>query len=223
MTATPSAGFGPPTAFTTLSGMRSANVTWHQGSVVRRQRWEALGRSGATIWLTGLHAAGKSTLAAAVEARLLEQGRPAYRLDGTTARQGVCSDLGWSSEDRRENNRRLSELARLFADAGTVAIVAAVSPFASARDAARLLHENDAIPFVEVYVNTPLEICVARDPRGVYKRAAAGETIGLPGIGQPYEPPTAAELEITPGMTTEQAVGQIMAALHERAPAVTRG
>ncbi|MDW5597488.1 adenylyl-sulfate kinase [Conexibacter stalactiti] len=200
--------------------MRSANVTWHQGSVERRQRWEALGRSGATIWLTGLHAAGKSTLAVALEAHLLEAGRPAYRLDGTTARQGVCSDLGYSGEDRRENNRRLAELARLFADAGTVAIVAAVSPFAAGREAGRALHENDGIPFIEVYVNTPLATCVERDPRGVYRRAAAGHSTGLPGIDQPYEPPTAAEVEVAPSTTTAQAVELVAAALHERVGAI---
>jgi adenylyl-sulfate kinase len=200
--------------------MRSTNVTWHQGSVERAQRWEALGRSGATIWLTGLHAAGKSTIAAALEARLLEAGRPAYRLDGTTARQGVCSDLGYSGEDRRENNRRLAELARLFADAGTVAIVAAVSPFAAGRDAARALHENDGIPFVEVYVDTPVETCVARDPRGVYRRAAEEPRSGLPGLGQPYEPPTAAEVTVAPPTTTAQAVELIAAALQERVGAI---
>lgn len=200
--------------------MRSDNVTWHEAGVTRRERWEALGRTGATIWLTGLPAAGKSPLAEAVETTLLQAGRAAYRLDGTTMRQGVCSDLGYTGEDRRENNRRLAELARLFADAGTVAIVAAVSPFAEVRRAAREVHERDGIPFVEVFVNTPLAVCVERDPNGTYRRALDRRLSDVPGIDHIYEPPQAPEVEVTPELPTSQAVELISAALAERATAL---
>jgi len=199
--------------------MRSANVVWHEGSLSREERWGALGRSGATVWLTGLPAAGKSELAEALEASLLRAGRAAYRLDSTTMRQGVCSDLGYGAEDRRENNRRLAELAKLFADAGTVAIVAAVSPFADGRQAARDAHERDGLAFVEVFVNTPLADCVARDPYGTYRRAREQAT-GAPGIDELYEPPAAPDVEITPDVATRQAVDRIADALVARTRAV---
>ncbi|MBB4663097.1 adenylyl-sulfate kinase [Conexibacter arvalis] len=197
--------------------MRSANVVWHEGSLTREERWSALGRGGATVWLTGLPAAGKSELAEALEASLLRAGRAAYRLDSTTMRQGVCSDLGYGAEDRRENNRRLAELAKLFADAGTIAIVAAVSPFADGRQAARDAHERDGLAFVEVFVNTPLADCVARDPYGTYRRAREQATPEAPGIDALYEPPAAADVEVTPDLTTEQAVDRVADALLARA------
>lgn len=197
--------------------MRSANVVWHEGSLSREERWGALGRSGATIWLTGLPAAGKSELAESLEAALLRGGRASYRLDGTTMRQGVCSDLGYSPEDRRENNRRLAELAKLFADAGTIAIVAAVSPFADGRQAARDVHERDRLPFVEVFVNTPLADCVARDPYGTYRRAREQAAPDVPGIDELYERPTAPDVEVTPDVTTRQAIDRIADALAQRA------
>ena len=193
--------------------MRSANVVWHEGAVSREGRWRSLRRTGATIWLTGLPAAGKSTLADALERSLLERGRATYRLDATAMRDGVCADLGYTAAERRENNRRLAELARLFADAGTVAIVAAVSPFAAGRDAARELHERDGLPFVEVWVNTPLALCSERDPYGVYRAVADRTLSDVPGVDLPYEPPSAPEVEVTPAQTTAQAVEQVTAAL----------
>lgn len=193
--------------------MRSANVVWHEGAVSRESRWRSLRRTGATIWLTGLPAAGKSTLADALERALLERRRATYRLDATAMRAGVCADLGYTAPERRENNRRLAELARLFADAGTIAIVAAVSPFAAGREAARELHERDGLPFVEVWVNTPLAVCSERDPYGVYRAVAAHALTDVPGVDLPYEPPSAPEVEITPAQTTAQAVEQVRAAL----------
>lgn len=197
----------------------SANVTWHTGVVDRRQRWDSLGHRGATIWFTGLPASGKSTVAAAVEARLVSDGRPAYRLDGDNLRHGVCGDLGFSAEDRDRNVRRTAEVARLFADAGMVALVSVVSPYAEARRAARELHERDGLRFVEVFVNTPIEECERRDPKGLYARARAGKLKGFTGIDDPYEQPLAPDVELC-SVDVELAVGLVLDALEAlRGPA----
>lgn len=188
------------------------DVTWDVGILEREERWEALGQRGATLWLTGLPAAGKSTVAAAIEARLVRGARAAYRLDGDNLRHGVCGDLGFSAEDRAENVRRIAEVARLFADAGVVAIVSAVSPYAADRDAARALHARCGIPFIEVFVNTPVEECSRRDPKGLYAKARAGELHGLTGIDAPYEPPPAPEVELTGG-DVESAAAAVLEAL----------
>ena len=148
------------------------------------------------MWFTGLPASGKSTISAAVEAQLVRSGRPAYRLDGDNLRHGVCGDLGFSAEDRDRNVRRTAEVARLFADAGVVAIVSVVSPYALARAFARELHEREGLRFIEVYVNTPLEVCEARDPKGLYARARAGHLHGFTGVDDPYEPPVAPDVEL---------------------------
>jgi adenylyl-sulfate kinase len=178
----------------------SPNVTKYEGRLARRQRWDALGASGATVWFTGLPASGKSTLAAALEERLVDSGRWAYMLDGDNLRHGMCGDLGFSAGDRKTNIGRVGELAALFADAGAVAIVALVSPFAEERGKVRERHSCDGLPFVEVFVDTPLETCIARDPKGLYARARAGELQGLTGIDDPYEPPAGPDLRITPDM-----------------------
>ncbi len=193
--------------------MTSANVTWHEGAVGREERWEALGTRGATLWFTGLPASGKSTIASAVEAKLVRAGRSAYRLDGDNLRHGVCGDLGFSAEDREENVRRTAEVARLLADAGAVAIVSVVSPFAAGRQAARELHERDGIPFAEIFVNTPVEECMRRDPKGLYKRAMAGELTGMTGVDAPYEAPLSPDLELSGNSPVEAAVDQVIALL----------
>jgi len=190
----------------------SANVTWHPGALDRRQRWESIGLRGATIWFTGLPASGKSTVASAVEERLLRDGRPAYRLDGDNLRHGVCGDLGFTAEDRDRNVRRTAEVARLFADAGVVALVSVVSPYADARHAARELHERDGLRFIEVYVNTPLDECVRRDPKGLYARAQAGELRGFTGVDDPYEPPSEPDVELRCD-DIEAAVARVLEAL----------
>lgn len=187
----------------------SANVTWHEGVVERMQRWDAVGQRGATVWFTGLPASGKSTVAAAVEAELVRAGRAAYRLDGDNLRHGVCGDLGFSAEDRDRNVRRTAEVARLFADAGLVALVSVVSPYASARAFARELHERDGLRFVEVYVNTPVEVCEERDPKGLYARAKEGKLKGFTGVDDPYEPPAEPDLELH-GLTLDAAVGRVI-------------
>lgn len=174
----------------------SANVTWHTGAVERAQRWESIGQRGATVWFTGLPASGKSTVAAAVEAHLVQSGRAAYRLDGDNLRHGVCGDLGFTAEDRDRNVRRTAEVARLFADAGLIALVSVVSPYAEARTYAREAHERDGLRFIEVFVNTPIEVCVERDPKGLYARAKAGQLPGFTGVDDPYEPPIAPDVEL---------------------------
>ena len=158
-------------------------------------RWAALGARGATLWFTGLPASGKSTIAAALEARLVEAGIPAYRLDGDNLRHGLNADLGFSPEDRAENVRRTAHAARLLADAGVVALVSLVCPYAADRDAARARpRRGRASTFLEVFVDTPLEECERRDPKGLYARARAGEIPDFTGIAAPYEAPETPEL-----------------------------
>lgn len=188
---------------------RSPNVTWQQ-SLSRAQRWGALGAPGATVWLTGLPASGKSTIGAALEERLVSAGRFAYLLDGDNLRHGICGDLGFSAEDRASNIARVAEVAQLFADAGAVAIVALVSPIASSRRAARRLHERTGLRFIEVFVDTPLEVCAARDPKHLYARARAGEIHGFTGVDDPYERPSQAQLVLTDDLEPSAAVDAVL-------------
>src|SRR5215211_7146325 len=198
---------------TDAEGLRSANVVWHPGEITREQRWRALGGPGATVWFTGLPSSGKSTVAAAVEARLLASGRSAYVLDGDNLRHGLNGDLGFSDEDRAENVRRTAHVARLLADAGTVAIVSLVSPFAADRDQARELVEAEGLPFHEVWVSTPVEECERRDPKGLYAKARAGELKGFTGVDGVYEAPVAADLELGAELDVEVAAARVLDAL----------
>jgi adenylyl-sulfate kinase len=193
----------------------SANVIWQETTVDRARRWQALGQQGATVWFTGLPGAGKTTIATAVEALLVDMGRCAYRLDGDNLRHGMCSDLGFSRSDRETNVGRVGAMARLFADAGTVALVALVSPYANCRDKVRELHERDGLTFTEVFVNTSAEECARRDPKGLYARARNGSLDGLTGVDAPYERPRAPEVELTPEMGIEAAAEAVLAALGE--------
>lgn len=190
--------------------MTPDNVTWHAHEVTRAQRAAVTGGGGATVWLTGLSGSGKSTIAAQVEAGLIERGRHAYLLDGDNLRHGLNGNLGFSASDRAENVRRVGEVARLLADAGTVALVSLVSPYAADRDRVRALHAEADLPFLEVYVDTPLDECERRDPKGLYAKARAGEIKGMTGIDDPYEPPTRPELELRP---LEQPVDECVAAV----------
>ena len=174
----------------------SPDIRWHPSALERSVRWSATGQRGATVWLTGLPASGKSTIAVAVERALVESGRFAYLLDGDNLRHGLSGDLGFDPASRTENIRRVAHVARLFADAGAVAVVSLVSPFREDRLAARRLHEVAELPFVEVFVDTPVEECARRDPKGLYARARAGRLTGLTGESAPYEPPEAAEIVI---------------------------
>ena len=194
----------------------SVNVTWQQSTVDREWRWQMLGQHGATVWFTGLPSAGKTTIASAVEAQLVAAGRGAYMLDGDNLRHGMCSDLGFSQDDRRANVERVGQLARLFADSGLVALVALVSPYASCREKVRELHERDGLTFLKVYVNTPVEECARRDAKGLYARARGGELSDLTGVGAPYEPPRAPEVELTPEMDARSATIAVVDALGER-------
>ena len=181
-----------------LPGAAARNLTWHHGELTRAQRWDALGIEGGTIWLTGLSGSGKSTVAAVVERLLVAGGQPASVLDGDNVRHGLNGDLGFSDEDRTENVRRVGEVARLLADAGVEAVDPVISPFRAARDAARAAHESAGIRFLEVHVDTPLEACEARDPKGLYAKARRGELRGMTGIDSPYEPPLHPELVLRP-------------------------
>jgi bifunctional enzyme CysN/CysC len=170
------------------------DVVWHAGSVARADRPSA----GATVWFTGLSGSGKSTVAAEVERSLVTAGRPAYLLDGDNLRHGLNADLGFAAADRTENIRRVGEVARLFADAGVVALVPVISPYRADRDRARSIHEAVGLRFVEVFVDTPLELCESRDPKGLYAKARAGEIVGFTGIDDPYESPERPDLRLTP-------------------------
>jgi bifunctional enzyme CysN/CysC len=177
--------------------MKTENTVWHPSDVARADRWKSTG-DGLTVWLTGLSGSGKSSVAVELERQLIDAGRPAYLLDGDNLRHGLNGDLGFSAEDRDENVRRVGHVARLFADAGVVAIVPLISPYRAARDFARSLHEAADLRFVEVFIDTPIEVCESRDPKGLYAKARAGELTGMTGIDAPYEPPLEPELRYTP-------------------------
>ena len=180
------------------AGGQSTNVVWHPGSRSTTERWRAIGSQGATVWFTGLSGSGKSSVAVAVENALLAAGRPTYLLDGDNLRHGLNGDLGFSAEDRHENVRRVGEVARLFADAGVMALVPLISPYVEDRDRARAAHALADLPFVEVFVDTPLEVCEQRDPKGLYAKARAGEIKGFTGIDDPYEAPPQPDLILRP-------------------------
>jgi bifunctional enzyme CysN/CysC len=171
-----------------------AKVVWHSGSVTRDER----ATQGMTVWLTGLSGSGKSTVAAELERRLVASGRPAYLLDGDNLRHGLNADLGFSAEDRAENVRRVGEVAKLLADAGVVAIVSLVSPYQVDRERVRTSHGAGSVPFLEIFVDTPLEVCEARDPKGMYAKARAGEITHFTGVDDPYEAPEAPHLRLRP-------------------------
>jgi len=175
----------------------SDNITWHDGDVTAEQRRRVLGHRGCVIWLTGLSGSGKSTIARALEQRLVGGGRAAYVLDGDNIRHRLNSDLGFSPQQRDENIRRVGEVGALFADAGLIAIVAFISPYRAARDRARAAAPAGA--FVEVFVDAPLDVCETRDPKGLYRKARAGEIEQFTGIDAPYEPPAKPELLLRTG------------------------
>ena len=198
---------------------RSTNVVWSPSTLTRAERWRSLGQSGATLWLTGLPASGKSTLATEIERRLVTAGRAAYRLDGDNLRHGLNGDLGFDVASRAENVRRTAHVAALLADAGAVAIVSLVSPYATDRAAARAVHEQLDVPFIEVFVDTPLEVCERRDPKGLYAQARRGEIQTFTGISDPYEVPEAPEARVAGhGSTIEDQVAEVIAALERVAP-----
>src|SRR5678815_1378417 len=175
-----------------MSTPKSRNITWHAGMVTKTDRENISGHKGCTIWMTGLSGSGKSTLAVALEKKLWERGVRSYVLDGDNVRHGLNKDLGFSPKDRNENIRRIGEVAKLFTDAAVVNVTAFISPYRADRDQVRaLMAEGD---FMEVFVSCPVEVCERRDPKGLYKKARAGEIPEFTGISAPYEPPERPEL-----------------------------
>lgn len=200
-----------------MARQKATNITWHEGDVTRAERRQNLGQNGATVWMTGLSASGKSTVAVALEQVLLQRGKHAYRLDGDNVRHGLNKNLGFSAEDRTENIRRISEVARLFADAGMLTITSFISPYRADRDLARKLHNEAGLVFVEVYMSCPLAVAEKRDPKGLYKKARAGEITGFTGIDDPYEPPPNPELKLpTDKLSVEQSVLKLLEFLEMR-------
>ncbi len=200
-----------------MSEIKATNIHWHEGNLTRQERWEALKCQGATVWFTGLSACGKSTIASALEQVLVQSGVPCYRLDGDNIRFGLNKNLGFSAEDRAENIRRIGEVAKLFADAGHITLTSFISPYRADRDAARKVHEEADLPFIEVFVDTPLEVCEQRDPKGLYKKARAGEIKGFTGIDDPYEAPENPELVLkTEGKSVDACVQEVIDLLQQR-------
>jgi adenylylsulfate kinase len=194
-----------------MAKQKATNITWHDGDVTREDRYQILRQRGATIWFTGLSGSGKSTVAVALENALFSQGKLTYRLDGDNVRMGINKNLGFSEEDRQENIRRIGEVAKLFGDAGTIALSSFISPYKADRDEVRELHEAAGLKFVEVFVDCSLEVAEQRDPKGLYKKARAGEIKNFTGIDDPYEAPTAPEVHLhTDQMTLEEEVLMII-------------
>lgn len=201
--------------FLEMSGPKAKNLTWHVGEVDREARAAAHGHRGAVLWLTGLSGSGKSTIGHRIERMLVDRGAFAYVLDGDNVRHGLNRDLGFSPDDRIENIRRIGEVSRLFADAGGLVISAFISPYREDRDRIRRLTQPGE--FIEVYVDTPLEVCEARDPKGLYKKARAGEISGFTGLDAPYEAPLEPEVHLkTMELTVDEAASQVIRYLEQQ-------
>ncbi|TKA80839.1 Adenylyl-sulfate kinase, partial [Cryomyces minteri] len=198
-----------------------SNITWHQG-LTRGERNQLRHQRGCTVWFTGLSASGKSTIATALEQHLLQQGLATYRLDGDNVRFGLNKDLGFSEQDRNENIRRIAEVAKLFADSSTIALTSFISPYRVDRAIARELHADtknvdEPLPFIEVFVDIPVEEAEKRDPKGLYKKARAGEIKEFTGISAPYEEPEHPEIHIrSDKVSVEEAVVQITNYLQDK-------
>ncbi|MGD1278792.1 MAG: adenylyl-sulfate kinase [Tepidisphaeraceae bacterium] len=197
-----------------MAQQKSTNITWHEGSVSRPERQQLLNQKGVTVWMTGLSASGKSTIACILEQMLLHKKKHAYRLDGDNIRHGLNKNLGFSAEDRAENIRRIGEVAKLFTDAGVITITSFISPYRKDRDAVRAGMKPGE--FVEVYVKVSLEEAERRDPKGLYKKARAGEIKEFTGIDDPYEPPQQPEIVIDTEKTKPEAAAQQILAYLER-------
>lgn len=195
-----------------MAEQKATNITFHAGTVTKQERQTLLNQKGVTVWMTGLSASGKSTIAVILEQMLLHQKKHAYRLDGDNIRMGLNKGLGFSAEDRAENIRRIGEVAKLFADAGVVTITSFISPYTKDRDAVRAL--NQPGEFIEVYVQASLATAEQRDPKGLYKKARAGQIKGFTGIDDPYEAPEKPEILIeTEKQSAEESAKQILAYL----------
>ncbi|MFT6309997.1 MAG: adenylylsulfate kinase [Porticoccus sp.] len=196
---------------------KATNVTWHDGDVTRDDRHEILGQKGATLWFTGLSGSGKSTVAVALEQALAAKGKLTYRLDGDNIRLGINKNLGFSAEDRTENIRRIGEISKLFVDVGIITLSSFVSPYRADRDLVRTLHEDAGMQFIEVFVDVPLSVAEERDPKGLYKKARAGEIPNFTGISDPYEAPLNAEVVLNSHeMSLEDEVAALLSILEAR-------
>jgi adenylylsulfate kinase len=179
-----------------MAEQKATNVYWHEGDVTREDRQKLLKHKGASLWFTGLSGSGKSTVAVALEQALFAQGKLVYRLDGDNIRLGINKNLGFSAEDRTENIRRVGEVSKLMADSGVIVLNSFISPYIADRDAVRALHAADDMPFIEVFVDCALDEAEKRDPKGLYKKARAGEIKNFTGIDDPYEAPENPEIHL---------------------------
>jgi adenylylsulfate kinase len=190
------------------------NIKWHQAKITKKDRWMQNAHRSPLIWITGLSASGKSTIAAELEHRLFHNKINTFVLDGDNVRHGLCKDLGFSAEDRKENLRRVGEVAKLLVDAGVLTIAAFISPYTTDRDSIRALFDADHEEFIEVYVKCDIAVCEERDPKGLYKKARKGEIPFFTGISDPYEPPTSPEITIeTDHLTIDQSVEKVFSFL----------
>lgn len=198
-----------------MTSGQATNIYWHQGAVSKKDREKLLGQKGVVLWFTGLSGSGKSTLAAAVERKLFEQSRLAYILDGDNIRYGLNKNLGFSPADRRENIRRIGEVARLFADAGVITLTAFISPYREDRKRVReMLGQGE---FIEIYVRCPLAVCEERDVKGLYEKARQGAIKEFTGISAPYEEPLQPELLLDTNLEdVEACVARVLSYLEER-------
>lgn len=205
-----------------MTDQKATNIHWHDGAVDQAERQQLTGQKGATLWMTGLSGSGKSTVAVALEQVLLQRNCIAYRLDGDNVRHGLNKNLGFSAEDRAENIRRIGEVAKLFTDACVLTVTSFISPYRADRDLVRKLHEDAGMPFCEVYIKCPLDVAESRDPKGLYKKARAGEIKGFTGIDDPYEEPENAELVLdTSQLSVEESVQKILDLLEAKGIAKT--
>lgn len=192
------------------SAPMTSNIVWHEGAVSKEDRYKLLKQKGATLWLTGLSGSGKSTVSVALEQLLYSNGYLCYRLDGDNIRHGLNAGLGFTPEDRKENIRRISEVAKLMGDIGVVSTTAFISPYKEDREFARAIHQKAGIPFVEIFVNCPLEVAEERDPKGLYKKARKGIIKQFTGINAPYEAPEKADIEIDTSKLTIQQCAEVI-------------
>ncbi len=200
-----------------MAEQKATNVTWHKGEVTRADRFNRLGQKGVTIWFTGLSGSGKSTVAVALEKALHSLGKLSYRLDGDNIRLGINKNLGFSAEDRTENIRRIGEISKLYCDTGIITLNSFISPYREDRDQVRRIHEEGGYNFIEVHVNCSLECAESRDPKGLYKKARAGEIKNFTGIDDPYEAPDKPEIVLnTDEMSLEEEVETILTYLQEQ-------